>query len=322
VLAHLRLNVPTELSETVVELLREHDRSTNVTLVRGASLVPEGDLVECDVAKELTGEVLRHLTDLGLGETGGIVVSTPSAWPFAAARRLEEQAPGDPDDAVIWDSVIDKAYAASRPTVTFHVFLVLATLLAAIAVITDSAVLVIGAMVVGPEFGTVAAVALGVVFGRWGLSLRALRLLVLGFVAAVAVVAVLALVADLTGLVTSGMVSRPRPQTGFIWHPDRWSFIVALIAGAAGVLALSTEKANAMVGVFISVTTVPAAGNLALALGTWTVSEITGSLAQLAVNIGGMVVAGVVVLGLQRVLWHRVTAASERLFFRGQDPTR
>ena len=123
--------------------------------------------------------------------------------------------------------------------------------------------------------------------------------------------------AALTGLVTSEMVSRPRPQTGFIWHPDRWSFIVALIAGAAGVLALSTEKANAMVGVFISVTTVPAAGNLALALGTWTESEITGSLAQLLVNLGGMLLAGAVVLGLQRLLWHRVSAASERLFFRG-----
>ena len=32
---------------------------------------------------------------------------------------------------------------------------------------------------------------------------------------------------------------RPRPQTGFIWHPDRWSFIVALMAGAAGVLAMT-----------------------------------------------------------------------------------
>lgn len=315
-LVHLRLTVPTELSEAVVRLLVDHECATNVTFQEGASLVPEGDLVECDVAKELTGEVLRHLKDLGLDESGGILVSTPSAWPFAAARRLEELAPGDPDDAVIWDSVIDRGYAAARPTVTFHVFLVLATLLASIAVITDSAVLVIGAMVVGPEFGTVAAVALGVVFRRWSLTVQALRLLLLGFAVAILVVAALALVADLAGLVTSAMVSRPRPQTAFIWHPDRWSFIVALIAGAAGVLALSTEKANAMVGVFISVTTVPAAGNLALALGTWTRSEIGGSLAQLFVNLGGMVLAGAVVLGLQRLLWQRVTAASERLFFR------
>ena len=53
-----------------------------------------------------------------------------------------------------------------------------------------------------------------------------------------------------------------------------------------------------MVGVFISVTTVPAAGNLALGLAPWQPSEILGSLEQLGVNIAGMVVAGVLVLAV------------------------
>lgn len=316
-LVHLRLTVPSALSSAVVDLLRHADRSANLTLHPGASLSPEGDLVECDVARELVGELLDRLKALGLHESGGIVVTTPTATPFAAARRLERSAPGDPDDAVIWESVIEQSYAASRPTVSFHVFLVLATLLAAIAVVTDSSVLVIGAMVVGPEFGTVAAIATGLVFGRAGLTWRAARLLVLSFVTAIAVVALLSVVAWLTGLVTTEMVTRARPQTGFIWHPDRWSFIVALIAGAAGVLALTTARANAMVGVFISVTTVPAAGNLALAIGVWAPSEMRGSIAQLGVNIAGMVLAGVVVLVLQRLLWNRVLRASRGLFSRG-----
>ena len=315
-LVHLRLTVPTALSEEVVALLEDQQRSANLTVTVGASRAPSGDLVECDVARELVGEVLARLKDLGLDEVGGIVVTTPTATPFRAARRLERSAPGDPDDAVIWESVIEQAYAASRPTVSFHVFLVLATLLAAVAVVTDSSVLVIGAMVVGPEFTTVAAIAVGLVFGRPGLAGRALRLLVLSFALAIATVALLSLAAAATGLVTTEMVTRPRPQTGFIWHPDRWSFIVALIAGAAGVLALTTARANAMVGVFISVTTVPAAGNLAVALGTWAPSEIRGSLAQLGLNIAGMLVAGVVVLVLQRLLWDRVLKASQRLFSR------
>lgn len=321
-LVHLRLTVPAELTDEVVALLEDHHRSANLTVTVGASRSPVGDLVECDVARELVGEVLVRLKALGLDEVGGIVVTTPTATPFAAARRLERSAPGDPDDAVIWESVIEQCYAASRPTVSFHVFLVLATLLAAIAVITDSSILVIGAMVVGPEFGTVAAIATGLVFGRAGLTWRAVRLLVASFVLAISVVALLSLVASLTGLVSADMVTRDRPQTGFIWHPDRWSFIVALIAGAAGVLALTTARANAMVGVFISVTTVPAAGNLALALGTWAPSEMEGSIAQLGVNIAGMVLAGVVVLVLQRLLWARVLQASRRLFGAGQLPTR
>jgi uncharacterized hydrophobic protein (TIGR00271 family) len=306
--------VPTDLAPAVVGLLGNDDRSAHLTHHVGASLSPVGDLVECDVARELAGEIIARLKDLGLHDSGGIVVSTPTSTPFAAARRLEQAAPGDPDDAVIWDTVIEQCYAASRTTVSYYLFFVLASLLAALAVITDSAVLVVGAMVVGPEFGTVAAIATGLVFGRPGLTAKALRLLVSGIAVSVVVVALLSLVAGLTGLITDDMVTRPRPQTGFIWHPDRWSFIVALIAGAAGVLALTTARVNAMVGVFISVTTIPAVGNLALALGVWAPSEVCGSAAQLGVNLAGMVLAGAVVLVLQRLLWVRALAAVQRLF--------
>lgn len=317
-LLHLRLTVPSDLTDDVLELLEHADRSANLTLTRGASISPRGDLVECDVARELAGEVMARLKDLGLHESGGILVTTPTSTPFAAARRLERVAPGDPDDAVVWDTVIEQCYAASRETVSYYLFFVLASLLAAIAVITDSSVLVVGAMVVGPEFGTVAAISTGLVFANHGLTWRATRLLLSGIVVSVVVVALLSLLAGLTGLVTAEEVTRPRPQTGFIWHPDRWSFIVAILAGAAGVLAMTTARANAMVGVFISVTTIPAVGNLALAIGVWAPSEISGSIAQLGVNLAGMVVAGVVVLVLQRLLWVRTLAAAQRLFTRGR----
>jgi uncharacterized hydrophobic protein (TIGR00271 family) len=320
VLVHLRLTVPPALSAGVRELLLDHDHVTNVVVQEGASLDPEGDLLECDVARETASELLHALDELGLPEVGGIVLSRPTGTPFAAARRLEQRAPGDPEDAVVWEQVVADAYAASRPTITFHVFLVLATMLASIAVITDSSVLVVGAMVVSPEFSTVAALCTGIVFGRARLAGASLRLLVLSFTFAIAVVTVTALFLVLVGVVTDEMVTRPRPQTGFIWHPDIWSFLVALIAGAAGVLALSTEKANAMVGVFISVTTVPAAGNLALGLAVWAPSEITGSATQLGVNVGGMVLAGTAVLALQRLLWHRVMARTARLFGLGREP--
>jgi uncharacterized hydrophobic protein (TIGR00271 family) len=322
-LVHIRLNVPTSFTGQVRELLVDHEHVTNVVLLEGASIDPAGDLLECDVARETASQLLRSLDALGVAEEGGIVLTTPSGTPFAAARRLERLAPGDPQDAVVWDNVVADAYAASRPTVTYHVFLVLATILASVAVITDSSVLVVGAMVVGPEFGTVAAVCTGLVFARWGLAWASLRLLVLGFAFAIAVVTLLALLLVMTGVITAEMVTRPRPQTGFIWHPDIWSFVVALVAGAAGVLALSTDRAQAMVGVFISVTTVPAAGNLALGIATWQASEMIGSAAQLGVNLLGMVLAGTVVLALQRLLWERVMTRTAGWFGLGrQDSAR
>ena len=314
VVVHFRLTSPATLTQQLVHLLSDQAWVTNVTLQEGAVVRPRGDLVECDVAREKAGVLLNKLQGLGLDHSGGIVITTPTGAPFDAARRLEAAAPGHPEDAVIWEAVEAQAEAGAVPTVSFHVFLVLAVALASIAVITDSAVLVVGAMVVGPEYSAVAACCAGIALGRWSLFARGVRLLVLSFLFAIAVVTLLALAARGLGMITLDEVTRPRPNTGFIWHPDQWSFIVALIAGAAGALALALSKTATLVGVFISVTTVPAAGNLALGLAFRDTGEITGSGEQLLLNIIGMQIAGAVVLLLMRWCWPWLTAASERVF--------
>ena len=312
-LVHVRLNTPADLTDQVRECLDDSGCTVNLAVHEGVSLSPEGDVVECDVAREGINDVLRSLADLGVGERGGIALSDVESAPFAAARELEQQLPGDPADAIIWDAVLDDAEEGSVPTVSYLCFLVLAVTLASVAVITDSSILVVGAMVVGPEFAVVAALCVGLVFERWSWVSRGFVLLVASFLFAVGVVAVLALVARAFGLVTPAMVTAPRPQTGFIWQPDVWSFVVAMVAGTVGVLALSLQKTSTMVGVFISVTTVPAAGNLALGLAMWETGEIVGSATQLGLNLAGMVLAGSLFLAFQRVAWAPVVARVEKL---------
>jgi uncharacterized membrane protein len=65
-------------------------------------------------------------------------------------------------------------------------------------------------------------------------------------------------------------------------------------------LSLVSSKSAALVGVFISVTTVPAAGFAVVAatIGDWAVAA--QSAAQLAVNLVGITVAGVIVLWVYR----------------------
>ena len=53
----------------------------------GVSLDPSGDLIECDVARETASSLLEALDDLGLAETGGIVVTIPSSTPFRRPAR-------------------------------------------------------------------------------------------------------------------------------------------------------------------------------------------------------------------------------------------
>jgi uncharacterized hydrophobic protein (TIGR00271 family) len=309
---HLRLVVPDHCSDAVIDFLVRDERVTGVVVLPDAARDPVGDAVLCDVAREGASDVLATLRRLGLDDRGSVAIEEIAASPSKRARAAERAAPGSPDDAVVWEIVTDRAYADARPSWSFYAFLALATVIAGVAVVLDSSVLVVGAMVVGPEFGAVAAVATGIARRERPLVTGGLRLLLLAFAFAITVTALLALVARGAGWIEPSSITAPRPLTAFIWKPDRWSFVVALLAGTAGTLSLTAGRSNALVGVFISVTTVPAAGNLALALALWVPREMGGAAAQLGVNLCGMLLAGVVTLLTQRAVWHRVALRRAR----------
>ena len=147
----------------------------------------------------------------------------------------------------------------STLNVTFLTFLCLACLIAAVGVVTDSPVTVVGAMVVGPEFGPLAALAVALVRRKTYLARRAALALLVGFPVAMLITAVGVLAGEALGWieVTS---TRELTDVDFIFQVGPLSFVVALFAGAAGMLSLVSAKSAALVGVFISVTTVPAAG--------------------------------------------------------------
>jgi uncharacterized hydrophobic protein (TIGR00271 family) len=301
---HLRVISPTDRTDKVVEVLDSAAGVTNVVLLPGAARRPAGDVVLADVAREAANGLITHLKDLGLAEDGSITLEDIEVSLSRGAVEAEARAPGEGDDAVIWDQFAQRVAAESRITWAFLAFLAIATQIAAIGVLIPSQILIVGAMVLGPEFGAVAAICFGLLQRRWTLIGAASRTLAVGFATAIAVTLACALVSRGFGWVTPETL-RHNDDVHFIVTPDKWSFIVAVLAGAAGVLSITAGKSSALVGVFISVTTVPAAGYMAvaLALGQW--AQVGGSLAQLVVNVAGMVVAGTATLLLQRLLWRR-----------------
>lgn len=310
---YFRLVVPDSLVPAVLHEVCDDPCVTNVVHLQGVASRPVGDLITCDVTREAASDLLSRLRGLGLYDVGGVAVSEVEAAPSRNADAAERAAPGSPDDAVVWDEALDRSWEDVRTSWRYYVFLAIATTLAAIAVITDSSVLVIGAMVVGPEFVTISAISVGLVLRRLDLVAHAARLLVLGFVAAIAVTFTLSLLARWAGLVSQAEVTGDRPLTSFIWQPSIWSFIVAFLAGIVGVLSQTSGRGSALVGVFISVTTVPAAGDfaLSLALGAW--HQTAGAAAQLGLNLLGMLISGTLTMLVQRLAWRAlVKRRSER----------
>ena len=92
------------------------------------------------------------------------------------------------------------------------------------------------------------------------------------------------------------------------------------MAGVAGILSLTNAKSGALIGVLISVTTIPAASNIgvAAAYGDW--DEAGGAAAQLAINLTSIVLAGVLTLFVQRRYYVAPAEAPERPEPRGRRP--
>jgi uncharacterized hydrophobic protein (TIGR00271 family) len=313
----LRISVPEALTDDVVTLLTEARSVTGLSVLRGASVIPPGDVVTADIAREGANPVLDALRDLGVHREGTVRVDPVDTWLSHAAFEAEKEAPGASADAVVWTQVGNRAYADSELNWTYVTFMVLATLIAGVAIVLDSSILVIGAMVLGPEFGPVAAIGVALVRRRTHLLAIATRTLVLGFAAGILMTFLAGLLGRALGWVTYADIVGPRPGTAFIYSPDRWTLVVAVIAAAAGVLSLTSARTGGLSGVFISVTTVPAAGNIALgsAFGAW--HEVVGSAAQLGLNLVGMALAGWATLALQQLVWARVPAR-RRTLFRGR----
>ena len=302
---HLQLRVPDHLTDDVVALLREDETVTNVAVFPGGYTKPPGALVIADVAREGANPVLAALRRHGLHHDGSIMLSEPQTILSDATEAAEKAAPGDPDDGVVWDVVEHRVRSESRLTWAYCAFLTLATLIAGAGRLLDQPILIIGAMVVGPEFSPVAAICVAIARPRFSLLPAATRTLLLGFALAVLVATPLWYGGRLAGLVDPARAGTGT-QTAFIIHPDIWSFVIAVLAGIAGVLSLTTSKSGPLVGVFISVTTVPAVGTIALCLATGVWSELGGALVQLLVNLLGMVLAGTLTLLVQRLVWSRV----------------
>jgi uncharacterized hydrophobic protein (TIGR00271 family) len=311
-LLQLRVTVPEDRTTAVRELFENDPGTAHLAVLPGASVSPPGDLVLADVARESADALVSALRDLDVHRDGAIALTSIDAAVSSAARRAEERAPGDAADAVVWEQVVRTTDADSALSVSYVAFLTIATMLAAIAIINDSAILTIGAMVLGPEFVPLAGLAVAAVHRRPAHARRAATTLVLGFVVAIGLTACLALAGRGLGWLGTDLLDADRPQTGFITAPDKWSLVVAVLAGVAGVLSLTSAKSGALVGVFISVTTVPAAADMAVSLALGGGAEFRSAATQLGINLAGILVAATITLAVQRAVWRRIPGVTPK----------
>ena len=304
---HLRVIVPPELTDTVRELLIREPGVVHISLTAGAGVDPVGDVLEADVEHAALSALISRLQDLGVDRVGSYAFSEVIDARSASADAARAASVRVGDDLISWDEV---AARTRDDTVVTHAYLLLmsiAGIIAAGGILTNNELLIVGAMIVSPDYGPLAGLCVAIVGGgRERANARSSALaLTLGFTVAATAAAAIALLASALAQVPASYLAGDRPVTELIAEPNLGSLVVALAAGVAGMIALGQAKSGAIVGVLVSVTTIPAVANVGVALALGNVDEAVGALAQLVINVAGLLVAGVGSLWIGRRLSRR-----------------
>ncbi|MFC8228501.1 DUF389 domain-containing protein [Streptomyces sp. NPDC057287] len=302
---HVRAVSPPDLTERVEELLSGSPYALNLIVQRGAARRPDGDSVSCDVPTGAANELLRGLRELGVDRRGSLAIDQVGMAFSGRASQEATRRLGALAGAPVWEQVEARIRSEGRYAPSFYLYLVIAGLIGSVGIVTNSQILIVGAMVVGPEYGAIVAVALGIDRGDRTMIRTGLSALCAGLLLTIAVTFLFSLLIRGFGLQSEAFERGLRPVSDLINTPNFFSFAVAALAAVVGIVSLTEARTSALLGVFISVTTIPAAAAISVSTAFASWSEAWGSLIQLLVNITVLIVVGAGALRCQRAIWRR-----------------
>ena len=176
------------MTKSLTDWLAADAGVVNLVVLPGSAERPHGDAVQFDLLSSSANSVLQHLRDLGLDRDSSVMVDAVTgalADPAAHTdwRRLSYHGEHTP----VWELQHARIREDASYSPSFLGLLAFAGLIGACGILTSSQILIVGAMVVGPEYSAIIWVALGLDRREWQPVGRGLLALVAGFVLAIAV---------------------------------------------------------------------------------------------------------------------------------------
>jgi uncharacterized hydrophobic protein (TIGR00341 family) len=294
--------VPEGKRQLVVDLLEDAEIEYAVTSETARS--DYSDIVYIPTDVDSVEGILDELRDVGVEREGYMIVSDVET---IVSDRFEQQQADDEDDkdnGVAEDERISreelqtKARNLSRSTTNYIALTLISAVVATAGLLQDSAAVVVGSMVIAPLIGPAMASCVGTVVSDDALFWEGVRSQVIGLTIAVGSATLFAagyratLAPELELLLIQQVAERA--------HPGLLSLAIALGAGVAGALSLTSGADEALVGVMIAVALMPPAAAVGLGIAYRDLTLAVGAGVLVLVNLLSINVAGVAAIWLKR----------------------
>ncbi len=243
--------------------------------------------------------VLESLHEAGLDREAYTVVLNAET---VISRRFDDlvdryEEGEENGDRIAREELAARARSLAPSWRTFTIMTVVSSVVATAGLLLDSAAVVVGSMVIAPLIGPAMATSTGSVVDDRELLVRGVKQQVVGGVLAVVAATIFA------GLLRTGHIVPLETADVFAIDevrerlvPDVLSLVIALGAGAAGALSLSTGVSTALVGVMIAAALVPPTAVVGIGLAWGSPRTVSGALVLVLVNFLSINFAALAVL--------------------------
>ncbi|EJN58305.1 TIGR00341 family protein [Halogranum rubrum] len=308
--------IPAGKRETVLRVL--DDEGIDYALTEEVSGREYTAVVSFPLPVSAVEPVLEQLREAGIERDAYTVVidaETVISQKFdRLVERYEETEEGN-GDRIAREELVARAEDLAPERSTFMIMTAVSAIVATAGLLLDSPAVVVGSMVIAPLIGPAMATSVGSVLDEKDLFVRGVRLQVIGGVLAVVAAAIFASLLKFSGTIplTAGEVfaiGEVRERLA----PDVLSLAVALGAGVAGALSLSSGVSAALVGVMIAAALVPPTAVVGIGLAWGEPSTVIGAAVLVLVNFLSVNLAALAVLsyqGYRPFHWFRQDEATE-----------
>lgn len=299
----LRVAIPAAETDLLVEELRAFgEQVISISVQRGASVKPPGDVVTVHVLNRATSRVLAVVGGhRGAGEVSVATSQVDSIDDPSHASALE----GDLDEAP-WGDVGAQLREHARISPNYIALMAIGGAIAAcglVATSTTQVVAIITAAIIAPAFEPLAAIPLGIVVRRRRVVFRAVLSTLVGFAVLIAAGAVTMLLLDAAG---SDMSERflENHHVHELAGPSTVNVAVSVGGALAGAIIITAYRLPLLPGPIAALHLVEAAAmtGMALVLGEGELAR--QAFERLGADIALVLAACLVVFGLKHLLLH------------------
>ncbi|MGM0371145.1 MAG: TIGR00341 family protein [Halobacteriota archaeon] len=309
----VQIAVPTGKRGTVLETLDSLDIEYVVSEETGSR--NKAAVVEFPLPASAVEDVLDELREVGVDDEAITVVieaQTVISRKFDALKDRYEEANKEDPAKIAREELVATVDGLAPNIWTYVVMSIISAIVATAGILLDSPAVVVGSMVIAPLIGPAMATSVGSVVADREIFVRGVTRQAIGFGVAIPAAALFALFAKSVNLVPPGIDLLAIEQVSGRLSPDFLSLAVALGAGVAGALSLSTGVSTALVGVMIAAALIPPTAVIGIGIAWAMPQAVLGASVLVLVNVLSINLAALLVLwyeGYQPEDWFQLSEA-------------